>query len=94
MRLSEERIEKIATDIVDRLAEEELVDLTIEEDKLAEKIAVLILHDLQKEDLIQQEAVEWLARHKPFLEKGTSQWSIELDRKREELAIAKGYVLP
>ncbi len=94
MRLSEERIERIATDIVDRLAEEELVDLTIEEDQLADLIAVLIHDDLEKENLIQQEAVEWLSRHKPYLERGTSQWSIELDRKREELAIVKGYILP
>ena len=94
MRMSEERIEKIARDIVDRLAEDELVDLTVDEDMLAERIAVLIAKDLAVEDLIQREAVEWLGRHKPHLEAGTSAWSIELDRKREDIAISKGYVLP
>jgi len=94
MRLSEERIEKIATSIVDRLAEEELVDLTIEEEMLAERIGLLILQDLEKENQIQHEAVEWLSHHKSYLERGTSQWSIELEKKREELAIIKRYILP
>lgn len=94
MRMSEERIDKIAQDIVDRLAEDELVDITMDEEHLADRIAVLIADDLAREDLIQREAVEWLGRHRPHLEAGTSAWSIELGKKREEIAITRGYVLP
>jgi hypothetical protein len=94
MRLSEERIEVIADAIVDRLAEEELVDLTLDEERLAGSIARLIAADLAKEEAIQRDAVAWLERHRPHLEPGTSAWSIELERKREEIAVTRGYVLP
>lgn len=94
MRMSEERIDKIAQDIVDRLAEDELIDLTVDEDMLAERIGVLIARDLAVEEEIQREAVEWLRKHRPHLEPGTSDWSIELDAKRDDIAISRGYVLP
>jgi hypothetical protein len=94
MRMSEERIEKIARDVVDRLAEDELVDITVDEDQLAERIELVIAKDLAYEDVLQREAVEWLRQHKPHLDPGTHAWSIELGRKREDLAISKGYVLP
>jgi hypothetical protein len=94
MRMSEQRIERIATSIVDRLAEEELVDLTMDEEELAQRIARLIAGDLELEDAIREEASAWLTRNRPHLEPGTSDWVIELERKREEIAIAKAYVLP
>ena len=50
MRLSEQRIENIALAITDRLAEDELVDLTIDEDDLAHLIGDVILKDLKLED--------------------------------------------
>ena len=87
-------LEKIATDIVDRLAEDELVDLTLDEKDLAEQIASLLLSDLLKENLIRQEALDWLVRHQPQLEPGTTTWSIKLEKKREEIAISNAYVLP
>ncbi len=94
MRFSEERIEKIANDIVDRLAEEELVDLTIEEEELANLVGALLLSDLEMESKIRREAIEWLERNRPHLEPGTDDWSIELEKKLEDLAISKAYVLP
>ena len=49
MRLSEERIEIIALAITDRLAEQELVDLTIDEDDLANLIGEVMIKDFQRE---------------------------------------------
>ncbi len=94
MRFSEERIEKIANDIVDRLAEEELVDLTVEEEELAGLIGDLLLEDLERENIIRREAIEWLTLNRPRLEPGTDAWSIELEKKLEDIAISKAYVLP
>lgn len=94
MRLSDDRIESISMAITDRLAEEELVDLTIDEDDLANLVAEVIRRDLAIEDEIQREAVEWLETNKKHLETGTSAWQIELERQRENLAVRRGYLLP
>ena len=94
MRLSEERIEAIALAITDRLAEEELVDLTIDEEDLAHLIANVIVRDLKREDEIQREAVQWLETNRRHLDTGSTAWQIELDEQREKLAIRHGYILP
>jgi hypothetical protein len=94
MRLSEERIEAIALAITDRLAEEELVDLTINEDDLASLIGEVMIKDLVREDEIQREAVEWLEVNRKHVEPGSNAWKIELDQKREQIAIQRGYFLP
>jgi hypothetical protein len=94
MRLSEERIQAMALAITDRVAEDELVDLTIDEDDLANLIADVIIRDLKREDEIHREAVEWLTINRKHLEAGSSAWQIELEQKREQIAIQRGYHLP
>jgi len=94
MRLNDRRIDAIALAIVDRLAEEELVDLTFGEEDLVHLVGDCITRDLAREDEIQREAVEWLAVNRKHLVEGTSDWEIELDRQRDRLAIQRGYVLP
>lgn len=94
MRLSEERIEAVSRAIVDRLAEEELVDLTLDEDDLVNLVAHVLLKDLQKEDEIQREAVQWVEINKKHLDPGSTAWQIEIERRRERIAIQRGYSLP
>jgi len=94
MRLNDRRIESISTSIVDRLAEEEMLDLTISEEDLVVLVANVIESDLSIEDELQEEAVNWLRQHRKNLEEGSSPWEIELERQREQLAIRRGYVLP
>lgn len=94
MRLSEERIEAISLAITDRLAEDELVDLTIDEEDLANLIADVLTRDLKVEDEVQREAVEWLRLNRKHLDEGSSAWQIELEKQREQIAIRRGYVLP
>ena len=94
MRLNEERIEAIALAITDRLAEEELVDLTIDEDDLANLVANVITRDLAREDEVQHEAVAFVQKTKPQLDPGSTDWSIELERARDQIAVRRGYVLP
>lgn len=94
MRLSEERIEVISRAIVDRLAEDELIDLTLDEDDLANLVAQVLVKDLRREDEIQREAVQWVETNRKHLDAGSSPWQVEVDRRRELIAIQHGYVLP
>lgn len=93
MRFSEERVTVVARDIANTLLDEELVDLEIAEDRFVFLLESLIMQDLKVETQIDEEATAWLQKNKPQLEEGSSAWEIELDRKREDLAIAKGYVI-
>ncbi len=91
MRLSEERITVIARLVCERLLDEELVDLEIEEADFLHLVEGLILRDLKIEDEIDEEATIFLLKNKPQLEEGSTEWSIELERKKEEFSIARGY---
>ena len=93
MRLSEERIAVLARGIVDSLLDKELVDLEIAEDRFLFLIESAIIQDLKLEDEIDEEATAFLRKHNAKLEEGSPEWEIELDRKREDLAVAKGYVI-
>ena len=92
MRLSEERVAVLARMICNNLLDEELVDLEISEDDFVFQIENLILKDLKIEGEIDEEATTFLLKTKPNLEEGSTEWEVELDRKKEEFSIARGYV--
>lgn len=92
MRLTEERIAVLARSISDRLLDEELIDLEIDEDRLVFLIQDLILRDLKMEDEIDEEATAFLLKNRPTLEEGSTEWEVEMERKKEEFSIARGYV--
>ena len=92
MRLSEERVAVLARLITDNLLDEELIDLEIDEDGFKSLIERLVLQDLMIEDEIDEEAAAFLLKNKPNLEEGSTAWEVELERKKEELSVAKGYV--
>jgi len=92
MRLSEERVAILARRITDNLLDEELIDLEIDEDGFKNLIENLILRDLKIEGEIDEEATAFLLKTKPNLEEGGTAWSVELERKKEELSVARGYV--
>jgi len=92
MRLSEERVAVLARLITDNLLDEELIDLEIDEDGFKSLIERLVLQDLMIEDEIDEEATAFLLKNKPNLEEGSTAWEVELERKKEELSVAKGYV--
>ena len=92
MRLSEERVAVLARLISERLLDEELVDLEIEERDFRFMVENLVLRDLKVEDEIDEEATAFLLKNKPQLEDGSTEWDIELERKKEEFSIARGFV--
>ncbi|MFO7653801.1 MAG: DUF507 family protein [Candidatus Krumholzibacteriia bacterium] len=93
MRLSEERVSVIARQVADALLDEELVDLEITEERFIFLIESLLLQDLKLEDEIDEQAAAFILKHKPHLEEGSTEWEIELERKKEDLAVARGYVV-
>ena len=93
MRLSEERIANLSRQIAEALLDEELVDLEIAEERFAFLIEKVIGDDLRLEDQIDEEATERLKRAKPDLEDGTSEWEIELEKVKNQVAIERGYVI-
>ncbi len=92
MRLTEERVAVLSRQICDRLLDEEIIDLEIAENDFRHLIEALILRDLKIEDEIDEEATAFLLKNKPNLEEGSTEWEIELERKKEDLAVARGYV--
>jgi len=91
MRLSEERIRVISRLICDRLLDDELVDLEIAESDFLNLVEGLIIRDFKIEDEIDEEATAFILKTKPNLEEGSTEWKIELERKKEEFSIARGY---
>ena len=82
----------LARRITDRLLDDELVDLEIDEDRFIYLIESLIVRDLQIESEIDEEVTAFLLKNKPQLEEGSTGWSVEFERKKEELSVARGYV--
>ena len=93
MRLSEERVAHIAREVANQLLDEELIDLEVDEDKFIFMVESLILEDLKIEDQIDEEATAWIQKHRTHLEEGTTEWDIEMERVKEDLAVSKGYVI-
>jgi hypothetical protein len=93
MRLSEERIAHLARSIANSLLDDELIDLEIDEPKFVHLVESLIVQDLKIEDTIDEDATAWLKEHRPHIEEGSTEWEIQMDRVKEDLAVSRGYVI-
>ena len=93
MRLSEERVAALARRITEILLDEEHVDLEITEERFRFLIENLILEDLRLEERIDAEATQWLRTNKAFLQEGSPEWELAMEKVREDIAISKGYVI-
>ncbi len=93
MRLTEERVAALARQICEALLEEEHVDLEITEERFRFLIENLILEDMRTEERIDAEATQWLRINKAYLQEGTPDWELALEKVRDDIAISKGYVI-
>ena len=93
MRISEERISALARQICDALLDEDLIDLEISEERFYFLVEQLILQDMRLEDKIDEEAATRLRKQKPYLQDGTPDWEVALEKVKEDLANSKGYVI-
>jgi len=94
VRLSEEKISKLAEEIVDLLeSRSDLVRLEVPPPRMVQEVARFIRLDLRIEDEIAQEALARMETYSRKVAPGSTEWTILLDRHKEEIAARRGYVL-
>jgi hypothetical protein len=93
MRLSQERIKYISDMILESLLNDEHIDLEIDEDRFQFIIENRIIEVLKIEDEIDEEAAAWMHKNKPYLDDGSNEFLVEIEKVKKDLAASKGYVL-
>ena len=91
MRLSEEKIAHVATQVVNRLWDNDLVDFKMQEAKFRQEVEKVIFDDLKIEDEISNEAIERIETYKRDIPYGSDEWKILYDRFFEEISTRRGY---
>lgn len=93
MRLSEERIEKIAGDLADMLEDRGDLVRFRGNPRLDSDIGRFIMADLRIEDEINREAMARMEIYSRKIAHGTTEWMILLDKLKKEIAVRRGYVI-
>jgi hypothetical protein len=93
MRLSEEKIEKIAGDLADMLEDRGDLIRFQGNPRLDREIARFIVADLRIEDEINQEAMARMETYSREMAHGTTEWTILLEKHKNEIAARRGYVI-
>jgi hypothetical protein len=94
MRLSDEKVEKIAEELAELLeSRPDLVRIKEDVTTLERGITRFLLADLRIEDEITQEALAQMERYSRNIPPGTTEWELLLAKHKEEIAARKGYVL-
>jgi hypothetical protein len=94
LRLSEEKIQRIAENLVEMLeSREELVRVRMDSRLLERELFRFIVADLKIEDEINQEALAKMETYSRKVAQGTTEWTVLLAKHKEEIAIRRGYVV-
>lgn len=93
MRLSEERINHIAREIVSRWVKSGTIRLTGDRRRFEVRVAKVILDDLMIEERIDREARRKLRAQPSAPPEGSPQWEAMFLREKESLAARLGYTL-
>lgn len=93
MRLSEDRIHFIASQIAKELVEQKLVDFGGSRVVLEAEISKVVLEDLKIEDEIDREVVEMIESMKRTIPQGSAEWQAIYWQKKEEVARRRNYVI-
>lgn len=94
MRLSEQRIEHLAGEIVEALASRaDLVRFTGDRSRTARELARFLAALLRIEDEITQEAMAKVGTYSRHVAQGTTEWELLVAKHKEEIAARRGYVL-
>jgi hypothetical protein len=93
MRLSEERVHHLAKLMADHMLEKGVIHSSYTETKVAQVIARAMLKELAMEDKIEDEVRRMLASYSRRIEEGSAEWEVLFQKKKEELAQKRGYVL-
>jgi hypothetical protein len=93
MRMSQEKMAHVASRIVGRLWDDDLIDFKMTERDLQHKISQVLEEDLRIEDEISAEAIERIESYKRDIPYGSDEWRILYDRFFGEIAQRRGYTV-
>lgn len=92
MKLTEEKIQRLAERVVDRLLDDDLVDFKMPESRLRSGIGHVIEEDLRIDDEIANEAIAKIESYKREIPYGSDEWRLLFERFFREIAERRGYV--
>jgi len=92
MRLTENRIQFIAQQILKELLDSKEISFTGSKMVLESEIARIIFDDLQIEDEIDQEVVEMISKMKRNIPPGSAEWDAIFQEKKAEIARRRNYI--
>jgi hypothetical protein len=91
MRISEDKMAHLATRVVNRLWDDDLIDFKMTEGRLTQEVRAILAEDLKIEDEISNEAIARIESYKRDIPYGSDEWKILYDRFFEEIATRRGY---
>jgi hypothetical protein len=93
-RLSEERIESIAKQIIANLEKKKLIEIKdIDAISVLHAISKLMIADQQIEAQIEAETLKILKAYEEKVAPGTPQWHLVFNQMKERIAKKHGYIL-
>jgi hypothetical protein len=92
MRLSDDRIQSIASQIADDLKKKGIVRYKGLPMRLTTTIARTIANDLKIEDEINQEVEQMIEKMKRNIPRGSAEWNSIFMQKKEEVARRRNYI--
>ena len=92
MRLRDDRIQSIATQIAEHLAQEKLIAFRGMRTSLVTVIARVIANDLKIEDQINAEVERMIESMQRKIPRGSAEWNSIFFQKKEELARRRKYI--
>jgi hypothetical protein len=93
MRLSDERIQFICSQIIDSLMKKKLIKFHGRKQNLITALARVIISDLAIEDQIEADAEKAIRSMKRNIPEGSPEWHSILLQLKEEIARRKNYIL-
>jgi hypothetical protein len=94
VRLSEEKVHRIAARLAEALASRpDLMRFDGSPGTLERDIARFLVADLRIEDEITHEALDRLKTYSRKLTPGDTEWTLLLEKHKEEIAARRGYVI-
>ncbi|MCX7918371.1 MAG: DUF507 family protein [bacterium] len=93
-RLSDERIESIANQIIANLIKKKLIAVkNSDKTSIVHKIVQIIAADQKLEEEIESETLRILKTYEQKVAPGTPQWQVVFNQTKERIAKKKGFIL-
>ena len=93
MRLSENRIQSLAREIVSKVQEKKYVSLESSENEAVLEISRLLINDLKFEDRVDQEVRQAISNMKENIPEGSSQYQAIFRQLKQQIAQKYNYIL-